>query len=130
MFADGYERKITVELWSAMIADDGRWPSSSTSSSTRRPGASRRGPGREAGRSACERSSDGIGWLLTADNWRGTNGIGQPVVQHLWYSLLATVAAIVIALPIGLAIGHTGRGRFVAANVSRAAGGRSRPSAS
>lgn len=61
---------------------------------------------------------DGIGWLTTADNWSGRNGIGRAVLQHLWYSLIATVLAAVIALPIGLVIGHTGRGRFVAVNVS------------
>lgn len=61
---------------------------------------------------------DGLEWLLTADNWGGRNGIGRRVVQHLWYSLLATGAAVVIGLPIGLAIGHTGRGRFLAANVA------------
>jgi osmoprotectant transport system permease protein len=61
---------------------------------------------------------DGLQWLTTADNWSGRRGIGHAVYQHLWYSLVGTVAAMVIALPIGLAIGHTGRGRFVAANVS------------
>ena len=61
---------------------------------------------------------DGIEWLLTADNWGGRNGIGRRILQHLWYSLLATGAAVVIGLPIGLAIGHTGRGRFLAVNVA------------
>jgi osmoprotectant transport system permease protein len=62
--------------------------------------------------------SDGIEWLLTLDNWGGRNGIGRRLLQHLWYSLLATGAAVVIGLPIGLAIGHTGRGRFFAVNVA------------
>jgi osmoprotectant transport system permease protein len=61
---------------------------------------------------------DGIQWLTTADNWTGRNGIGRAVVQHLWYSLIATGLAAAIALPIGLAIGHTGRGRFVVVNVT------------
>ena len=61
---------------------------------------------------------DGLRWLTTADNWTGRNGIGHALLQHLWYSLLATSVAVVIALPIGLWIGHTGRGRFVAANVT------------
>jgi osmoprotectant transport system permease protein len=61
---------------------------------------------------------DGLQWLTTGDNWAGRRGIGHAVYQHLWYSLVGTVAAMAIALPIGLAIGHTGRGRFVAANVS------------
>jgi osmoprotectant transport system permease protein len=61
---------------------------------------------------------DGVQWLIDPDNWPGRNGIGHALVQHLWYSLLATVAAVVITLPIGLAIGHTGHGRFVVANVA------------
>jgi osmoprotectant transport system permease protein len=61
---------------------------------------------------------DGIEWLTTADNWGGRNGIGRRVLQHLWYSFVATLAAVVIALPIGLAIGHTGKGRFLAANLA------------
>ena len=61
---------------------------------------------------------DGFAWLFDPDNWGGRNGIGHAVFQHIWYSIVATVAAVVIAFPIGVAIGHTGRGRFVAANVS------------
>jgi len=61
---------------------------------------------------------DGLEWLTTADNWGGRSGIGRRVVQHLWYSLVATLAAVAIGLPIGLAIGHTGKGRFLAANVA------------
>jgi osmoprotectant transport system permease protein len=61
---------------------------------------------------------DGLQWIFTADNWWGDNGIAHAIVQHLWYSLLATTIAVAIALPIGLAIGHTGKGRFFAANVT------------
>jgi ABC-type proline/glycine betaine transport system permease subunit len=56
--------------------------------------------------------------LFDPDNWGGRNGIRHAVFQHVWYSVVATVAAIVVAFPIGVAIGHTGRGRFIAANVS------------
>ncbi len=61
---------------------------------------------------------DGLGWLTTADNWWGRNGIAVAVGQHLWYSLASLAGAAVIGLPVGLVIGHTGRGRFVAANVA------------
>jgi osmoprotectant transport system permease protein len=61
---------------------------------------------------------DGIGWLFDRDNWGGRNGISRALIQHVWYSVVATVAAIGVAFPIGVAIGHTGKGRFVAANVS------------
>lgn len=57
---------------------------------------------------------DGVEWIFTASNWGGSGGIGRRIVQHLWYSLLATGAAVAIGLPTGLAIGHSGRGRFAA----------------
>jgi osmoprotectant transport system permease protein len=54
--------------------------------------------------------SDTIGWLTTADNWWGPMGILHRTWEHLQYSLFAVVIALVIALPAGLVIGHTGRG--------------------
>jgi len=47
-------------------------------------------------------------------------------VQHLWYSLVATAIAAVIALPIGVGIGHIGRGGLLAINLSNL--GRALPS--
>jgi osmoprotectant transport system permease protein len=61
---------------------------------------------------------DGIAWLFDPENWWGANGIVVRLVEHVWYSLVATVCAVAIGLPIGLLIGHTGRGKFVAANLS------------
>lgn len=59
---------------------------------------------------------DGLEWLTSSDTWRG--GLAEAVREHVWYSLLALVGAVAIGLPIGLVIGHTGRGRFVAANIA------------
>lgn len=59
---------------------------------------------------------DGVSWLFDAQTWR--RGLGEAVVDHLWYSLLALLGAIAIGLPAGLVIGHTGRGRFAANNVA------------
>jgi osmoprotectant transport system permease protein len=61
---------------------------------------------------------DGFGWLFDGGNWTGRNSIGGRVWEHVWYSVVATLAAVAIGLPIGLWIGHTGRGRFLAANVA------------
>lgn len=61
---------------------------------------------------------DGLSWITTSDNWWGRNGIATAIVDHLWYSFIATLLAVVIGLPLGLAIGHTGRGRFAAVNAA------------
>lgn len=57
-------------------------------------------------------------WLVSGEQWAGSDGIGHRLVEHLQYSLLATLIAAAIALPVGLLIGHTGRGAFVAINLS------------
>jgi osmoprotectant transport system permease protein len=67
--------------------------------------------------------SDTWGWLTTADNWWGPGGILQRIWEHLQYSLLAVGLAMVIALPLGLVIGHTGRfepGVFTVSGAARA----------
>ncbi|MBY8862591.1 ABC transporter permease [Nocardia sp. CA2R105] len=49
-------------------------------------------------------------YFSTAANWGGPAGIGNRLLQHLWYSFLAIAISAVIAVPIGLLIGHTRRG--------------------
>lgn len=64
-----------------------------------------------------------LAWFLDPANWSGSDGIPNRVAEHLFISLVAVATAIVIALPVGLYIGHTGRGAFVAislANIGRA----------
>lgn len=66
---------------------------------------------------------DGVKWLFDSDNWWGERGIVERIVEHLEYSGAALGVAFAIAFPIGLVIGHTGKGRFLAsgsANVLRA----------
>lgn len=61
----------------------------------------------------------GLGaWLVSGEQWAYPDGIGHRLAEHLQYSLLATLVAAAIALPIGLLIGHTGRGAFLAINLS------------
>ena len=62
--------------------------------------------------------NDVVGWLTAAGQWSGPDGIPVRTLQHLWYSLLATAIAAAIALPIGIWIGHTGRGALVAVNLT------------
>ncbi|MFE3168986.1 ABC transporter permease [Streptomyces sp. NPDC059224] len=57
-------------------------------------------------------------WLTSGSQWAGPDGIGHRLAEHLQYSLLATLIAAAIGLPIGLLIGHTGKGAFVAINLA------------
>jgi osmoprotectant transport system permease protein len=59
-----------------------------------------------------------IAWLTDPAQWSGPDGIPVRTLQHLYYSLLATAIAAAIALPIGVFIGHTGRGALFAVNLT------------
>lgn len=53
-------------------------------------------------------------WLTTGANWSGDGGILQRLGQHLYYAGLTLALASLVAIPLGLFIGHTGRLRTVA----------------
>ena len=57
-------------------------------------------------------------WLTDPAQWSGPDGIPVRTLQHLYYSLLATAIAAAVALPIGVFIGHTGRGALFAVNLT------------
>ncbi len=64
-----------------------------------------------------------IAWFADPMNWTGPDGIPNRLLEHLQISSSAIGLALLIALPIGLYIGHTGRGAFLAvsvANIGRA----------
>ena len=63
---------------------------------------------------------DAILWILDPAHWGGPGGITTRLGEHLYYSVLALVLATVIALPLGLWIGHTGRGRALVIGTSGA----------
>jgi osmoprotectant transport system permease protein len=52
-------------------------------------------------------------YLLTGENWAGKSGLGARIAEHLQYTGVAVAVSALIAIPIGLAIGHTGRGTFL-----------------
>jgi osmoprotectant transport system permease protein len=54
-----------------------------------------------------------LAYLSTADNWTGPVGLGARTLEHLEYTAVAVVASAVIAVPLGLAVGHTRRGTLV-----------------
>ncbi len=57
--------------------------------------------------------ADAIAWILDPAHWGGPDGIDTRTVQHMAISLLVVGIATVIAVPIGYAIGHTGKGRGI-----------------
>lgn len=54
-------------------------------------------------------------------NWRGEAGIGYLLLQQLGYTAAAVAIAALIAIPLGILIGHTGRGSFLVIGLSNAA---------
>jgi osmoprotectant transport system permease protein len=66
---------------------------------------------------------DAVVYLNDPYNWTRTDGILDLLVQHLTISAVAVAAAMVIAIPVGVVLGHTGRGggfTVALSNVSRA----------
>lgn len=62
-----------------------------------------------------------VAWFLDPGNWQGSTGIPARVAEHVWYSAIAIVVSIAVALPIGIFVGHTGRGGAVVINVLNSA---------
>ncbi len=58
--------------------------------------------------------NDTIDWFSDSSHWSGDDGVPHRLVQHLGYTGLTVAIAAVIAIPIGLWIGHTGRLRGLA----------------
>jgi osmoprotectant transport system permease protein len=65
-------------------------------------------------------------YLLDPAHWQGTTGIPNRLIEHLVLSLLAVGMASLIALPMGLYMGHTGR--FTLLGINLANFGRAVPS--
>src|SRR3954471_17891800 len=61
---------------------------------------------------------DTIDWLLDGAHWHGADGVPQRFVEHMEITLLAVALACLIALPIGLLLGHRRRGGLIAINIS------------
>jgi osmoprotectant transport system permease protein len=59
-------------------------------------------------------------WLRQPAQWHGADAIPARILEQLGYSGLALLIAAVIALPLGVAIGHTGRGAFLAVTLTSA----------
>lgn len=62
--------------------------------------------------------SQGWQWLTDPANWQGPMGVPVRIVEHLGYTGLTLLISVAIAVPIGLYVGHTGRGRGVVVSLA------------
>src|ERR1700682_157798 len=65
-------------------------------------------------------------WFLDPLHWSGSDGIPTRLVQHIQLSAESVAIGALIALPVGIVLGHYGRFGNLAINVSN--GGRAVPS--
>lgn len=56
-------------------------------------------------------------WLADPAHWQGDDGIPVRVAEHLAYSGVTLLLAAAIGVPLGLWVGHTGRGRVLVVNL-------------
>ncbi|MFJ9807802.1 ABC transporter permease [Streptomyces sp. NPDC101158] len=64
--------------------------------------------------------ADAWSWLATGANWSGESGVWHRLAEHLYVSGAALLLACAFALPLGLWLGHVGRGGALAVNISNA----------
>lgn len=57
-------------------------------------------------------------WLVSGEHWRGPQGIAHRLAEHVQLSATSLVIACLLALPVGLVLGHIGRGGTLAINLS------------
>lgn len=64
---------------------------------------------------------DAFAFILDPANWAGDAGIGARLARHLALTGVSVLLAAVVAVPLGLLIGHTGRGRAAVIGITGAA---------
>jgi len=62
-----------------------------------------------------------FGYLQDGGNWLGAGKILDLLLQHLAYTAAAVLLAALIAIPLGILIGHTGRGSVLVIGLSNGA---------
>lgn len=71
--------------------------------------------------------TEALAWIADPANQSGPNGIVTRLAEHLLYTMIATGGAALVAIPLGCAIGHTGRGRDLVVVGHRRRPGPARP---
>ncbi|MDN5685315.1 MAG: ABC transporter permease subunit [Brachybacterium sp.] len=64
---------------------------------------------------------DALAWLTDPVHWSGPSGVPMRTLEHLGYTVLGVLVAALIAIPIGLLVGHTGVGKGITVAVAGAA---------
>ena len=59
-----------------------------------------------------------VAWFTDPATWRDETGIPFRMLEHVAISAVSLLAATLIALPLGLWIGHTGRGATAVINIA------------
>lgn len=67
-----------------------------------------------------------VEWFTTASHWEGSAGVVHRLSEHVTMSGAAVLVAAAVALPLGVGLGHAGRGGALAINLSNV--GRAIPS--
>ncbi|HIY24538.1 MAG TPA: ABC transporter permease [Candidatus Brachybacterium merdigallinarum] len=65
--------------------------------------------------------AEALAWLAEPTRWSGASGIPARTLEHLGYTALGVAVAALIAIPLGLLVGHTGRGKSLAVAAAGAA---------
>jgi osmoprotectant transport system permease protein len=61
---------------------------------------------------------DALHWFTDPAHWSGPSGVPVRMLQHLELSFSAVGIALLLALPAGMAIGHTRRAEFLGVSVA------------
>lgn len=51
-----------------------------------------------------------LGWLMDPENWQGRYGVPNLLAEHLTLTAMSIVLAALMAIPLGISIGHFRRG--------------------
>ena len=61
--------------------------------------------------------ADVLAWFTDPANWQGSAGIPSRTLEHIRLSAFATMVAAGLAVPLGVLLGHSGRGGLIAVSV-------------
>ena len=64
---------------------------------------------------------DILQWIFDPENWTGPGSIPMQSLLHLLYSFVSLAIAAAIAVPLGVYIGHTGKGETLIMGMVNAA---------